>query len=219
MSYKKRKAPLILSFFLLTSCTALPRGNPIPTPTPATTTIPTPSPDSTTEIVPAPLEPKEIWGFPIDDTHDAFEVPTGGQLGTVLVTIEMDEEEKEGEHHSTISIWKTSDLAMPIQTIGTDGVTTKCHQLVDANFDGHTDFCYTWYRGAKNDTYSLYIWDEEQEQFRFVKSFLGMLEINEKSQALYNCTIGSISSGIREEYRWESGKLVEVSQENYQIQE
>ena len=193
---------------LLAGCT-VPTEMPIastPFPAPVVTAATTPAPVSapTAESIPAPEELKELWGFPIDNTHDAFEVPTGRRLGTVLVTVEMDEEKL----RSTVSVWDRSDRTAPIQTIETDGVTTRCRELLDANFDGHTDFCYTWYRGAKNDTCSLYTWDEEKGQFCFIKQFLGTLEVNEESRTLYNWTSGSMSSGTREEFQWENGELI-----------
>lgn len=168
------------------------------------TEIPEPIP----EAEPTSEKVTELWGFPIDNTHDVFEVPTGGRLGTVLVTVELQETDEEDELYSTISVWNSSNLTAPIQSMEMDGVTTHGHELVDADFDGHTDFCYTQYRGAKNDTFSLYIWDEERENFHFAESFLGDLEVDEKNQTLYNWTSGSISSGEKKEFRWENGELV-----------
>lgn len=162
---------------------------------------PSPTPEPTQEV-------KELWGFPIDDTHDAFEVPTGGRLGTVLVTVERKTEDENTEYTSIFSVWDTSDLTEPIQTMVQEGVTTHTHKLLDANFDDCMDFCYTQYKGAKNEDYCLYIWDEEQGKFSFVESFLGSPGTNSKNKTFDNWSSGSIASGIHEIYRWEDNELV-----------
>lgn len=160
MGHRKRKLAFLLTGILVLSACAAPAA---------------PSPSPTPESIRQPVEEaKELWGFPIDDTHDAFEVSTGSKLGTVLVTVEM----KDKEPVSVVSVWNPSDLGAPIQTIETGGVTTHCYELMDANFDGYMDFVYTWFWAAKNNDSGLYVWDEEQGQFMPKKEFIGDLVID-----------------------------------------
>ena len=212
---------------LLSGCAPREAGTPAPSPSPAQAAdtpspaedtaspevsvsaalTPTPSPSPTPEPT---EEVKELWGFPIDHTHDAFEVPTGGRLGTVLVTVEMETEgeDENAEYTSTFSVWVASDLTEPIQTMVQEGVTTHTHKLLDANFDGRMDFCYTQYKGAKNENYCLYIWDEEQGKFSFVESFLGSPGTNVKNKTFENWSNGGGGAAIDEIFRWENDKLV-----------
>lgn len=193
-------------------------GNPSPSGEPSPTqAADTPSPEVSVSAAPAPSptpgpteEVKELWGFPIDNTHDAFEVPTGGKLGTVLVTVEMETEgeDENTEYTSTFSVWDTSDLTKPIQTMVQEGVTTHTHKLLDANFDGCMDFCYTQYQGAKNENYCLYIWDEEQGRFSFVESFLGSPGTNIKNKTFDNWSNGGGGAATDKIYLWESNELV-----------
>ena len=55
---------------------------------------------------------------PIDDTHDAFLVDTGGELGSLLVTAELAMEYKDefGTRDITFSVWNPADMEQPIQT-------------------------------------------------------------------------------------------------------
>ena len=141
MCHRKRKLALLLAGILTLSACAVPAAEtsvpPLATRPEAVTPPPTPTPEPTHQ--PAE-EPKELWGFPINDTHDAFEVPTGGKLGTVLVTVEMNEE----EFISTVSVWDASDLTAPIQTMEEEGAAPHRRELLDANFDGYMDFTYIW---------------------------------------------------------------------------
>lgn len=202
---RKRLFALLLCLALpLSACGRESEETPGPSPTVEETATPSPSPTSTPEPEPSPEEVKELWGFPIDDTRDAFEVPTGGKLGTVLVTVEMNEE----EFLSTVSVWDTSDLEVPIQTIETEGVTTHRHELVDANFDGYMDFVYTWFSGAKNNDSGLYAWDEEQGQFAPKKDFVGDLALDGEKNGIYIYANGAGPSGTAKIFRWENEELV-----------
>ena len=78
---------------------------------------------------------------PIDDTHDAFLVDTGGELGTLLVTAELAMENKDefGTRDIAFSVWNPADMEQPIQTFSEEfmmGVAPEFHHVVDANFDG-----------------------------------------------------------------------------------
>lgn len=199
---RKRVFALLLCFTLpLSACGQGREGTPEPVPT--VTTAPPPTPTPTPEPEPTSEEVTELWGFPIDNTHDAFEVPTGGKLGTVLVTVEM----KDKEPVSVVSVWNPSDLGAPIQTIETGGVTTHCYELMDANFDGYMDFVYTWFWGAKNNDSGLYVWDEEQGQFMPKKEFIGDLVIDGEKNRIYIYTSGAGPSGTAKIFHWENKEL------------
>ena len=102
----------------------------------------TPEPEPTSEEV------TELWGFPIDDTHDAFEVPTGGKLGTVLVTVELVEVEGTFFEEQHFSVWTASDLINPLQSMTAEDVTYfKWKDVRNANFDGYMDFGYMYAMG------------------------------------------------------------------------
>ena len=203
---RKRLFALLLCLtLLLSACGKKSVEAPGPTPIAEGTATPDPTPSHTPTSEPesTPEEVTELWGFPIDDTHDAFEVPTGGKLGTVLVTVEM----KDEEPVSVVSVWNPFDLEAPIQTIETEGVTTHCYELMDANFDGYMDSVYTWFRGAKNNDSGLYVWDEEQGQFMPKKEFIGDLVIDGEKNRIYIYTNGAGPSGIAKIFCWESKEL------------
>lgn len=197
MSHKNGAAGLLLALCLLGGCAA-----------PASVATPTPTPSPT----PTPEEPKELWGFPIDDTHDAFEVPTGGKLGTVLVTVEAGEEVPGGLCRCVFSVWDTANLTSPLQTF--EGLQTFWEDglfcvvfPMDVNFDGYEDLCYTYSDNAENSTLGLYLWDEPQERFVFAKEFscTGALHLNDEEQTVEY--VGG-TSGMLETCRWENGELV-----------
>ena len=120
---------------------------PEPSPSPvATAGAPLENPSAPTPSQPAQPTPKELLARqPIDDTHDAFLVPTGGRLGTLLVTAEKGERDPESwfvGFETTLSVWSPQDMEVPIQamTVSVDDIAFGKHEVVDANFDGHMDF-------------------------------------------------------------------------------
>lgn len=143
-----------------------------------------------------------------DEKHDFFYVPTGGKLGTVLVTVETGEDTWDGLYQCTFSVWDGEDLSRPIQTFEKAGMICWSERL-DANFDGYMDFTYTYYHGANNATYGLYLWDEAEKRFVESGEFWGYgLSPNEKTRTVFNYIHSSAASGVQEIYRWEDGKLV-----------
>lgn len=147
--------------------------------------------------------------FPLqDDTHDCFTIPTGGKLGTVLVTVEMVEGDYEFMNPATLSVWNVNDLSAPIQVAEEYGFT-HYNELLDANFDGYMDFTYIWSASATNLNYSLWVWDENTEQFVNEGSYLGYgFILNEETKSLSHWVHGSAVSGFWEYYRWENERLV-----------
>lgn len=198
---------------LLGGCHKASAPAPIPSETAAPVPSATPSPEPTEE-------PEELWGFPIDETHDAFEVDTKGELGTVLVTVERGEPlygpEADGYYQCTLSVWDESDLTTPIQTWEETMPEPGGGELMDANFDGHTDFLYTWNWMAVNWPFSLYIWDEEQGQFIHKADFMGRwVEIDEAEQVIEVYVHWTNVDGVSEIYRWENDELVCFRREEY----
>lgn len=200
MPHKREKGIVFLLAALLTLCAcAAPTTETVP---PAPSAVETPAPSPTPTLTP------DLLGFPMDDTHDAFEVPTGGTLGTVLVTVETKEPMGEGFFRCAFSVWSAADLTKPIQTFEEYGSICGS-DLIDANFDGYMDFCYTYYRGASNATFDLYLWDEVREQFAFEEEFFGTgLVANEESEQLCVYCHESAFSGVTEIWRWENDELV-----------
>lgn len=180
--------------------------------------IVTPNPTAT----PTPelsAEPKELWGFPIDDTHDAFEVDTNGKLGTVLVTVEQGEllEGEFCDYRYTLSVWDRSDLTTPIQKLEGTGTALGSCELIDANFDGYTDFLYIWNCMPMNWPFGLYIWDEEQGQFVYKTTFWGRgVSADEGTQTISTYVHYTGYAWADETYRWENGELVCFRREEYE---
>ncbi len=194
---------LLALLLLLSGCRTAPE------PSQAPASAPSPSADVTAAPEPAG-EPKELWGFPIDDTHDAFKVPTGGKLGTVLVTAEESlDEEFEFLPPLTLSVWTKDDLETPLQSFELWGATLG-GTVLDADFDGYMDFYYTWFQAvASNTNFSLYTWNEEEGKFASVGDFHGSgFSVDEEEQSLRTHVHYTGYSGADEAYRWENGELV-----------
>ena len=162
---------------------------------------PTPVP----EPAPTPKELREPRDFRIDSTHDAFEVPTGGKLGTLLVTVEA--EQRDGTCYLDFSVWKRDNLTTPIQTMAAEGKFHWYGTAVDVNFDGYMDFIYCTELGNTNAYYDLWVWDEEQEQF-CKKGGLYNPVFDEENRMISNYVHGSAASGVQYYWRWENGELV-----------
>lgn len=195
---------LLAALLLLCGCHRTPEPSPAPTLSPTAEVTPTP----VSTPAPAPEETKELWGFPIDDTHNAFEVPTGGRLGTVLVTVEQGEDELDGLYNCTFSVWDANDLTTPIQTFERMGLV-RWHEQMDANFDGHMDFYYIYYNAVANAAFGLYCWDEEQGRFVCAREAWGYgFEVDEEAKVLSNYVHYTMDSFAEEMYRWEDGELV-----------
>lgn len=210
-----RLTVLVLAcLLLLAGCGTAETTEPTATPTPSAAVTPAPSPAPTPTPTPTPApepteEGKELWGFPIDDTHDAFEVPTGGRLGTLLVTVEQGEEGEEWPYRYNFSVWAAGDLKKPIQTMTVEGTALFGSELIDANFDGYMDFRYLRSWGTGGDFYHHWVWDEAAGQF------VAMPELSEYGYVGFNTETqtvrGNMTAGVWHEdhiYRWECGELV-----------
>lgn len=148
--------------------------------------------------------PEVVWPLR-DDTHDCFTVPTGGKLGTVLVTVEI------GEEEFYFSVWTADNLEEPIQTMTVEGPERlRSYRLVDANFDGYMDFCYDYALTVVNSIYEIWVWDEEQGQFVGTGQLVGGLAVDEETQTISSYIRGGWAGALGSDtfYRWKNNHLV-----------
>ncbi len=151
---------------------------------------------------------------PIDDTHDAFLVSTGGRLGTLLVTAELAMENKNefGTRDITFSVWDPAEMEQPIQTFSEEfmmGVAPEFHHAADANFDGFQDFGYLYCAGNQPNYWHWWLWDEEQGQFEY---YAPLTEVSQpvfdaERQVVTGWARNSAASGVHTIYRWLNGEL------------
>lgn len=207
---KKIGLPALALALILTGCGA--QKAPMPTSAPSPTPVPTPV--STPTATPTGEPAETLWGFPVDDTHDAFEVPTGGRLGTVLVTVELlDEEGEEGwlGSRSRFQVWNPADLSEPIQEMEAES-RNVCHEsdIVDANFDGFMDFGYLYARGNQPCYSHYWIWDEAAGRFLAEPTFdrISCPIFDPDTQTIEGYMRTSAASYEESFYRWEKGRLI-----------
>ena len=150
---------------------------------------------------------------PIDDTHDAFLVDTGGELGILLVTAELDEKTSTEVCRATIqfTIWNPYSMSEPIQTLtaGTDIFLDR--SIIDANFDGYMDFTCTYLRGNQPHYEHLWIWNEEHGLFEEVPEYdkISMPTLDEETEIIYGFNRNSAGgTGEHTFYQWIGGNLL-----------
>lgn len=149
--------------------------------------------------------------FPLqDDTHDCFTVPTGGRLGTVLVTVEIENEDAE---EFQFSVWAADNLEKPIQTMAAEWVGSfHWHDVIDANFDGYMDFGYMYAMGNQPAYYHYWIWDEEQGLFAAEPEFdqISWPQFDEETGVISGYARGGFAgaAGTHTFHQWIDGKLV-----------
>ena len=207
---RKRVFALLLGFTLPLSACGQGREE-IPEPVPTVTATPAPTPTPTPEPEPTSEEVTELWGFPIDDTHDAFEVPTGGKLGTVLVTVELVKVEGTFFEEQHFSVWTASDLINPLQSMTAEDVTCfKWKDVRNANFDGYMDFGYMYAMGNQPAYYHYWIWDEGQGLFVAEPEFdqISWPQFDEETGVISGWARSSCCSGTETYHCWENDKLV-----------
>lgn len=191
---------------------------PEPSPSPvATAGAPLEDAPAPTPSQPAQPTPEELLARqPIDDTHDAFLVPTGGELGTLLVTAEKGGRIPESELGSfavTLSVWDPRDLGVPIQTMDSsvEDMAFGTHEVVDANFDGHMDFSCMYFIGNQPNYWYLWVWDEEAAQFTEVPEYteISSPRCDPETEVIDGWARNSgAGDGTTTFHRWEDGKLV-----------
>lgn len=150
---------------------------------------------------------------PIDDTHDAFLVDTGGKLGTLLVTAALDERTSTEVCRATVqfTIWNPYSMDEPLQTLtaGTDIFLDR--SVIDANFDGYMDFTCTYLRGNQSYYNHLWIWNEEHELFEEVPEYdkISVPTPDEETETIHGF-IRSNAGGTGEHtfHQWAEGNLL-----------
>lgn len=178
---------------------------------------PGPSEGPAPSAEPSPASPEALLaGQPIDDTHDAFLVDTGGKLGTLLVTAEKGKQDLESwflGYETTLSVWNPRDMGEPVQTMAVlvEDVAFGHHEIVDANFDGYMDFSCMYFIGNQPNYWYLWIWDEEAGQFVEVPEYqeISGPRCNPETEIIDGFARNSgAGDGVTTFHRWEDGKLV-----------
>ena len=182
---------------------------------------PSPVPSGPVSAPPEALTPEELLARqPMDDTHDAFLVPTGGRLGTLLVTVEMgergpnpDPEWELWENPVCLSVWNPEDMGEPIQRMDAvvDSLMFGEHETVDANFDGHMDFSVLRNRGNGAGYWYLWVWDEEAGRFAEVPEYreISFPRCDPETEIIDGWARNSGGGdGVTTFHRWEDGELV-----------
>lgn len=170
---------------------------------------------------PEAITPEEFLAQqPIDDSHDAFLVDTGGRLGTLLVTAEMgergpgpDPEWKLWENPVYFSVWDPGDMGALIQTMDAvvDGLMFGKHETVDADFDGCMDFSVLHNMGNGAGYWYLWVWDEKAGQFVEVPEYreISFPRCDPETGIIDGFARNSgAGDGTTTFHRWEDGKLV-----------
>ena len=157
---------------------------------------------------------------PMDDTHDAFLVDTGGKLGTLLVTAELGErgpnpdlEWEPWENPVYLSVWDPGDMGEPIQRMDAvaDGLMFGEHEVVDANFDGYMDFSVLRSMGNAAGYWYLWVWDEGAGQFVEVPEYreISLPRRSPETEIIDGWARNSgAGDGVTTFHRWEDGRLV-----------
>lgn len=210
-----------IRYILLAAALALLAGCRAEEPVGTTSVSPEPPPTAS-EPVSAP--PEELLAEqPMDDTHDAFLVDTGGRPGTLLVTAEKGErgpnpnpEWESWEYPVYLSVWNPADMSQPMQKLeGTiwdvcwDGYHR--HEELDANFDGYMDFSWLCSMGNGASSWYLWVWDEETEQFTEVPEYrdISLPRCNPETEIIDGWErYSGAADGLTTFHRWEDGKLV-----------
>lgn len=220
-SNHQRIAALLAALLVLSGChrAVAPSPSSSPAPSPGQAETVTPAPPATSSPEPSE-EPGGLWGFPVDEDHDAFEVDTKGALGTVLVTVEKTQESAyDGATLCRLSVWTKDDLTTPLQQMELHLWSTfGGANVVDANFDGHMDFTYRLMLSAKSAMASLWLWDEEAGQFVEEPEYANIPNplVDPESQTISGVvSYSAAGDGEERTYRWENGHLVCVQRVEY----
>ena len=169
---------------------------------------------SPVEPPPPPKTPQELLEEqPIDDTHNAFLVDTGGRMGTLLVTAEAVpyEEPLELATYQHTAVWDPAHMDQPLQTVDWEGGYPGEHQILDVNFDGYPDFTILFARGIQAELYHCMRWDEEQglfvEEPEYAAISSPVLDPETRSIFGWNRASGA-GDGVSTIHQWVDGELV-----------
>lgn len=160
----------------------------------------------------APAPEELLARQPIDDTHDAFLVDTGGKLGTLLVTVEMGERHELGGFSLSFAVWNPADMSRPMEKMEKEASNAfHWHEELDANFDGFGDFSYTYAMGNQPSYGYLWVWDEDREWFVEVPEYAQISSPRcDPETGIIDGWARSSGAGDGETtfHRWEDGELV-----------
>ena len=169
---------------------------------------------SPVEPPPQPKTAQELLEeHPIDDTHNAFLVDTGGRMGTLLVTAEAVpyEEPLELATYQHVAVWDPAHMDQPLQSVDWEGGFPNEHQILDVNFDGYPDFTILFARGIQAELYHCMRWDEEQglfvEEPEYAAISSPVLDPETRSIFGWNRASGA-GDGVSTIHRWVDGELV-----------
>ena len=154
---------------------------------------------------------------PIDDNHDAFLIDTAGKLGTLLVTAELDEQMPVQDCRATVrfTVWDPDAMDEPLQTIIAGTNIFLDWSIIDANFDGYTDFTCTYLRGNQPYYDHLWIWSEAHRQFEGVPEYdeISAPELVTETETIYGFNRSSAGgTGLHTFHQWINGNLTCVRQ-------
>ncbi len=149
----------------------------------------------------------------IDDTHDAFLVDTGGKLGILLVTAELDEKTSTEVCRATIqfTVWNPYSMDEPLQTLTADTNIFLDWNIIDANFDEYMDFTCTYLRGNQPYYEHLWIWNEEHGLFEEVPEYdkISVPTLDEETETIYGFNRSSATgTGEHTFHQWIEGNLL-----------
>ncbi len=149
----------------------------------------------------------------IDDTHDAFLVDTKGELGEVLVTVELDENHAPEDFDAMLhfKVWNPGSMESPLQSMEAASNCFHRSDIIDANFDGYMDFSYTYAMGNQPYYDHLWIWEEEQKRFVEIPEFdeISVPDLDEETKTIYGFNRSSaMGTGVHTFHQWIDEKLV-----------
>ena len=164
------------------------------------------------EPLPPPKTPQELLEEqPIDETHDAFLVDTGGRMGTLLVTVEKGTEKGEFEYPIRLFIWDPADMGRPMQMFESATTIFGAETILDVNFDGYPDFTYLYWQGLQATAEHCWLWDEEQglfvEEPEYAKIYTPVADPETRTIYGWNRYSGA-SDGESTFHQWVDGELV-----------
>ena len=158
----------------------------------------------------------------IDSARDAFLVDTGGRLGTLLVTVESCEAEKDlvadipfPNYELHFSVWDPLNMDIPLQTMvryASQLFDSVSYHVSDYNFDGHADFTWRYYLSASTGLSYLWLWDEDQGQFVEEPAYAKLSNplCDPEKQAISSTWRTGADSRVDAFYRWIDGSLTLV---------
>lgn len=161
-----------------------------------------------TEITPEQILKEQL----IDDTHDAFLVDTGGKLGTLLVTAELERTPTEDcDFTVRFVVWNPASMNEPIQILTAGTNIFGGWNFIDANFDSYMDFTFTYLRGNASYYDHLWIWNEEYGEFVNISEYdkISIPSLDMETQTIYGFNRSSGSgTGTHTYHQWIEGDLL-----------